>query len=101
MGRGTMAGPIRRAAVTDTATEDPKNAWSRARAMDLTATTTTTTAAALPRSPHLTPLMSHGALGHLQRRPPYASEKPHRTSSSGSSSSRDERRHCGLSRKED
>lgn len=70
MGRGTMAGPIRRAAVTDTATEDPKNAWSRARAMDLTATTTTTSAAAPPRSPHLTPLMSHGALGHLQRRPP-------------------------------
>lgn len=28
MGRGTMAGPMRRAAVTDTATEAPKNAWS-------------------------------------------------------------------------
>lgn len=35
MGRGTMAGPMRRAAVTDTATEAPKNAWSQARTMDL------------------------------------------------------------------
>lgn len=43
MGTGTMAGPSRRAAVTDTATEALKNAWSWARAMDLTDT---------PASPH-------------------------------------------------
>lgn len=41
MGRGTMVVPMRRAAVTDTATEAPKNAWSRARAMDLTAAAAT------------------------------------------------------------
>lgn len=54
-GGGTMARPMQRAAVTDTATEAPKNAWSRARATDLTGS--------IP-PPHLPPplLMSHGAL---------------------------------------
>lgn len=36
-GEEQWTGPMQRAAVTDTATEAPKNAWSRARAMDLTA----------------------------------------------------------------
>lgn len=43
MGTGTMAGPLRRAAVTDTDTEALKNAWNRARATDLTDS---------PASPH-------------------------------------------------
>jgi len=47
MGRGTMAWPMWRAAVTDTASEAPKNAWSRARNTD-------------PTPPDL---VSHGAPG--------------------------------------
>lgn len=63
-GEEQWAGPMQRAAVTDTTTEAPKNAWSQARAMDLTP----------PPPPHPNPtlLMSHGAPGprgqDLQRR---------------------------------
>lgn len=60
-----MAGPMRRAAVTDTATEAPKNVWSRARPLH-----------------NLTLLTSHGALNprgrHLQRRPLSVSQAANR-----------------------
>lgn len=47
--------PMQRAVVTDsTGTEGPKNAWSQASTMDAT----------VAAYPHLTRIISHGALGH-------------------------------------
>lgn len=72
-GEEQWAGPMQRAAVTDTTTEAPKNAWSQARAMDLTPPPTTTPQ---PNPPHVP-----WCPGTERTRPSKKSCKPHWRSS--------------------
>lgn len=75
-----MAVPMRRAAVTDTATEAAKNAWSRARATDLTAAAPPdpTTTPHPPPDPPQCPMVPRGGGDSTFKDGPCTSEANHR-----------------------